>query len=346
VTVGRPYSASWLHAVVRAVDRLPGPTWLAYLAILVVALLFWHLIAWSRGVAGWGALDATHTFWGFLAPALIGIAAYVEKSAAGAFEAFRPGLTLGPAEASSLRHSLVVIPAEPALALTAVAAAVTVVDMVVNAETPNYSGLNVATAVATFAGQAFYIAILLQLLYRTVRQARLVSRTLDRHVVIDIFRPGPLHAFASLTARPGAALTLVSAASLPFVPFGTTTEEIVAALPYVTVPPAVAVLAFVIPLTGAHGRLVEQKEQLKAEADERLRGLLEKINRGIDREDVSRADGLNKMLASLLAQRDVLARLPTWPWSLGTLRGFISAILLPLTLFVLQQVLSRLLAQA
>ncbi len=52
--------------------------------------------------------------------------------------------------------------------------------------------------------------------------------------------------------------------------------------------------------------------------------------------------GLNKALGTMLQQRDVVARLPTWPWSAGTLRAFVTAILLPLGLFIVQRVLSQL----
>ena len=39
-------------------------------------------------------------------------------------------------------------------------------------------------------------------------------------------------------------------------------------------------------------------------------------------------------------QRDLIARVPTWPWSIGVLTGFMSAILLPIALFLIQRVLS------
>ena len=61
----------------------------------------------------------------------------------------------------------------------------------------------------------------------------------------------------------------------------------------------------------------------------------------MDADDLSRADGLNKAQASLLQQREVIARLSTWPWSIATLRAFISAILLPLALFLIQRVLAQ-----
>jgi hypothetical protein len=102
-----------------------------------------------------------------------------------------------------------------------------------------------------------------------------------------------------------------------------------------------AVFVFVYPLLGLHGRLVAEKEHLQGESEERLKGVLAELNRDVDSGELGRADALNKTLASLLQQRDVLARLPTWPWSTGTLRGFVTAILLPIALFAVQRLLGQ-----
>jgi len=61
----------------------------------------------------------------------------------------------------------------------------------------------------------------------------------------------------------------------------------------------------------------------------------------VDAVDLARGDALNKTLGSLLQQREVLAKLPTWPWSSGTVRGFVSVILLPLVLFMVQRFLGQ-----
>ncbi len=89
-----------------------------------------------------------------------------------------------------------------------------------------------------------------------------------------------------------------------------------------------------------HARLVEEKERLQFVAEERLKAILAELARDVDAVDLARADGLNKTLGSLLQQRELLAKLPTWPWSPGTLRGFVTVILLPIVLFVAQRYLA------
>jgi hypothetical protein len=61
----------------------------------------------------------------------------------------------------------------------------------------------------------------------------------------------------------------------------------------------------------------------------------------VDADDLARMDGLNKALASLVVERDLLARLPTWPWQPGTLGAFATAIVLPVALFLVTRALER-----
>ncbi len=338
-----PYAPGWLHVLVTWIDRLPGPTWTAYLAILVSATLAMHLARWSQGTSPVGSFDVVTTYWGFLTAATVWVAAYLERTAAKAFDAFRPALTTSETESERLRYELIVVPAGPSIVITVLAAILNAAQFVFVPEAAGNQGLPGPALAVVFVISWFNTAILFQLLYRLVRQMRLVRRTLEKSVVVDLFLPGPLNAFALLTSRPGAVLTLLVASSAVIVPLPTEPDAVLVGwAPYLIVPPIIAVIAFLIPLTGVHERLVAQKEHLQGEAEERLRGVLAGLNREVDAGDLGRADQLNKTLASLLLQRDFLAKLPTWPWSVATLRSFVSAILLPIALFLAQQVLGRL----
>jgi hypothetical protein len=189
--------------------------------------------------------------------------------------------------------------------------------------------------------EAFFTAIVLVLICQAVRQLRLVGRILDRVTRIDLFHPRPLYAFSRLTGGIGIALILVVVLGFVLAPSSTQAANLYYALWYVGFVGS-GVVVFVVPLLGLHGRLVDEKERLQAESDDRLKGVLAELNRDVDSLDLGRADALNKTLGSVLQQREVLARLPTWPWSTTTLRAFVSAILLPLALFLVQRVLGQL----
>jgi hypothetical protein len=47
------------------------------------------------------------------------------------------------------------------------------------------------------------------------------------------------------------------------------------------------------------------------------------------------------MLLSLIAERELLEKTPTWPWEPGTPVAVITALLLPVGLFLIQRMLER-----
>jgi hypothetical protein len=275
--------------------------------------------------------------------AQLAAAGYVRRVAGSAFDAFRPALRLPEPELAVLRHRLVVIPAGPAFAAAAAGIALAAASLAINPAATTSAPLTGTLLAGAFVLQGWLSAVMFVLFLQLLRQIREIRGLLARAAVVDVFRPGPLHAFARVTSVTGSLLVLFIASSFLVIPLPTEPGTLLVAwLPYLVVPPVLAVGAFVLPLYGMHGRLVDEKERLQGAAEERLQGLFADINRDVDARDVTRADGLSKTLASMLQQRDVLAKLPTWPWSAGTLRGFVTAILLPVVVFLIQVLVSRL----
>lgn len=337
-----PRGAGWLHLLVRWLDRLPGSIWLAYLLIGVAELLTFQLIFWTSGRSSVGTFDRVNVFWGLLTPAILWIARYLERVASRAVADARPALRMSDAEVASVERELTSAPTRGSAIVAIGAIAFTAARYVGNPVEAGVHGVAAPLAAAAFAWEIVNVAILAVILYQLLRQMRVVRRTLEQSAVVDLFLPGPLSAFARLTARAAMAIVLIASASLLFVPVpGDPGQFIYSAGPYVVLPTLLALIAFVVPLYGFHERLAAEKERLQGQAEARLKGLLAEINHDVDGRELERADALNKTLSSVLAQREVLAKLPTWPWSAGTFRGFVTAILLPLAIFVTQQVLVR-----
>jgi hypothetical protein len=336
------YTPSWLHRLVDLIERLPGPTWAAYVVIAVVSIVVVHTQVWSTGVLPIGSLDPVNVYYGVLPVALIWAAGYLETVAAGAFDSFRPSLTLGQDEVDRLRHELTVMPSRPSLILTIAAMVITVLSYVADPVSSGIIGVPAPALLGRYVLESFNTAVILLLIYQLLRQMRDVRRTLARSTVVDLFQPSPLYAFSKLTSRAGIVIVAVVASSVLFVPLPAMTDTLLVTwVPFLVIPPLIAAIAFLLPLYGMHGRLVAEKDGLQAAAEDRLKGLLSEINQDVDARDLRRADGLNKALASMLQQRDVLAKLPTWPWSAGTLRAFVTAIFLPIALFLIQRLLSQ-----
>ncbi len=107
---------------------------------------------------------------------------------------------------------------------------------------------------------------------------------------------------------------------------------------------ALAVACFVVPLYGMHARIATEKARRLEEANRRLDRLLAELDRRTDLMDLAEADAFNKQLASVTTQRQVVSAVPTWPWQAETLRWFVTAIVLPVALWLIYRFLERQLA--
>jgi len=105
----------------------------------------------------------------------------------------------------------------------------------------------------------------------------------------------------------------------------------------------IALVVFVWPLWSAHRLLGEAKEQGLTRVASRKESARRQLHEAVDGGQLDRVDPLNKVLGALEAENAELARVATWPWAPGTLRGLLGAVLLPVVLWLIQFGLGRLL---
>ena len=120
------------------------------------------------------------------------------------------------------------------------------------------------------------------------------------------------------------------------------TFENIALIALTSVASFIAVVCFVIPLQGMHNRIAAEKKRLRAEANARLEATIQQQYHHVDLQDLAEAEPLNRQLASLVTTREIIDKIPTWPWEPKTLTGFISALLFPLVVRSIIEVISRL----
>jgi len=68
---------------------------------------------------------------------------------------------------------------------------------------------------------------------------------------------------------------------------------------------------------------------------------LASLHRCLDDNALVEVAQLNSAIVGLNAERDILAKIPTWPWRAGMFTGFLSIAVLPIVLFLLQFLLAR-----
>jgi uncharacterized membrane protein (UPF0136 family) len=177
--------------------------------------------------------------------------------------------------------------------------------------------------------------------YHTIRQLRLVSQTVAKVSTFNLFRLDPVYAFSRLTARTGVVwILLVSITPMLFPSRLNPIPMIVLSLFQI----ALALAAFVLPLWSVHKRLVTEKRSLLADISSRVEAASRRLHRHLDEDDLTRIGDVKDAFAALAAERDVVDKIPTWPWRAGTLGGILSALALPIVLFLIQRILQRWLA--
>ncbi len=323
-----------LDRLLLAVDRLPGPAWVTYLLLGLALALVGHVVVIALSVGRPLVL-----YLDVAMPALIfawfaWLVHALNVVARRTFDEFRPALGQPQAE-EGYRHALTTIDDRWAVVAAIVANVVVSIAYYIGVRPFRE---NVVPGVELGAAPLWGLtaAALGVVVWHTIRQLRLVSHLSAVARNVDIFKPQPINAFARLTAV--GALGLI-AFVVAFVLYSPSQP-----LPYViqeVVVLAIAAASFVLPLRVMHGRLAADKARLESASQERVKQMLERIHASVDADDLGRAEQQREALSALLAERDVLARLHTWPWSVSTFRGFASALLLPILLIVMSQVIER-----
>jgi len=335
--VRAPYRSSWLDAILRFVDRVPGGPWSFYPAYAIAVVLLLHVQVWLTGTIPSGTFDPTQITHAFYLVYPLVLLDYLRRAAAAAWHEFRPAVEVSGAEAARLLYELSHAPARAGVVVAATAALVVALSSGAPASgIPGLSG--VALAIGLFAIWAA-VALVLMLVYEISRMLRFVRRTLDRVTRVNLFQPEALYSFSRLTLRASIGVIAIATFQIVVVPASVNARiETVAWLGMIL---AAGAAAFVLPLSGIHGRIVAEKRALQAAASERIVATIDRLHASVDTDDGSADDHLSKRFASLVQERDLLARLPTWPWDQGTARTFASAIALPILIWLLTRLLGR-----
>jgi len=336
------YKPSWIDRVITTVERLPMPYWLVYLALFAAEVAVFHVVSW---VDGWVPPFQFERFtmlfplwlWGPLAAIT-----YLDAVALAAVREFRPLLEADDEGMRDLEYAFTTMPSRPVIISGLLWSAIYAVlcYVLVPGWIELYSigplATNVAVAVGLlsfFTGSTIY--------YHTIRQLRLVSQTVAKVSTFNLFRLDPVYAFSRLTARTGVAwILLVSITPTLFPSRLNPIPMILLSLFQI----ALAFAAFVFPLWSVHKRLVAEKRSLLADISSRVEAAIQRLHRHLDENELTRIGGVRDAFAALTAERDVVDKIPTWPWRAGTLGGVLSALALPIALLVIQFALQRWLA--
>jgi len=335
----KSYPPSFVDRLMGFVHGLPVPYLLTYFLLFVLDSALFHIVAWADG---WLppyqfsrlALMFPMWLWGPLA-----IMTYLNSVSLEALTNFRPLLDMTDGALARLKYEFTIMPARAVIISSVVWTIVYIVftALALQAMYAAYAFGRLAEVsiifrgwISFFIGSAFY--------YHTIRQLRLVNRTVRMVKQFDLFQLEPVYAFSALTSRTAVAWVILISLTLLTAPIQAAPFPTLALL---VVQLVLGIAAFVLPLRIVNSRLVGEKRRLLAELDLRVKGTLASLHRCFDDNTLAEVAQLNSAIVGLNAERDILTKIPTWPWRAGMLTGFLSIVVLPIMLFILQLVLAR-----
>ena len=335
----KPYPPSFLDRFMDFVQRQRVPYWLTYLCFLVVEVALLHILAWADGwmpIFTFNPIMAVFPIWLWI-PMIV--MTYVDSVALDALNSFRPLLKIEDDDLNRLKYEFTTMPPRGVF--------LSGLFWGINYLLLTYLGYQVfyvAYGLDAFFGSVTFIVGLIAYLtgsaiyYHSLRQLSLINRTVRMAKHLNLFRLDPVYAFSRVTSLIGISWMLMLTLTLLTLPVRLATGLGVAIM---AVQILLAIAAFVLPLWFVHRRLESEKLKLVAEHNLRVESTIRLLHDSLDNQKLENSSHFSDALASLKAERDVLDDIPTWPWRAGTLTGFLSAIVLPIIIFLIQFVVEK-----
>jgi hypothetical protein len=336
-----PYPPSWVDRLTDWVEKLPLPAWLVYLIPAMGLFALIAVVEWWDNTDPIGpflplyALPPVVTAYGLM------LLQYLDHAAVRALDVARPVLDVDDEQYRRLRYEISTMP--PRATLIATVAGMLFAFAVLLA-LPTWLKEQTQTFSSEPASAVEYVVFLLlwavwgPLTYHTVRQLRLVNRIYTEYTRIDVFNLDPLYSFSWLTARTALGWVIVPYMFLVLVP-GIINNAVTFGMFLFNV--LLGAAAFVLPLLGAH-RLIEMaKKDRQREANARFDALSVELHRRTDRGEFDGMAGLNEAMEAVQRERDVLEKIPAWPWRGETINVLSTALLLPAVLWFITRILER-----
>jgi hypothetical protein len=337
------FAPSFLDKFMNFVEKLPAPYWLTYFVLFLVQSAIMHLLAW---INGWLPAYTSNSIL-FLFPIWqwmpLAIMTYSNSVSRQAVSKFSPLLDVEEIEIERLKVEFSTMPSRGVI-LSGVLWGILYVILIYATFDTFVTSYGLSPFLATVVQLEGLIAYLTgsAIYYHSFRQLSLVNRTVKKVKQFNMFQLDPVYAFSRVTSFIGVSwMIMLSLTLLTFpIQFISGLALLILGLQVI-----LAVAAFALPLWFVHLRLESEKLDLLAILNQQFESTSAKLHSCLNNNDMGPVTQLKDALLGLSAERDVLDEMSTWPWSTGTLTGFLSTTILPIGVYLVQLAIQALLGQ-
>ena len=325
-------NTAWIDLLLLRLDALRLPAWIFYLALLLTIGLM-DLFGFGPN-SEYSLYD--HFFAAFVTVWFLALIHILQRLANSTFTQFSPSFAVSKSKIENYRQSFLFAPAwigwlTLALGLSTFGTQLSAGLQVGFLETANVPILVLIAGFLAFVGTS---ALTLYFMINSVRRLLLIISFHKQIKQVDIFNLESLRAFSRYTSTTSIAILLTILVNQPFI---VDTEGIIFFAIFILV----GVAVFITPLIGLRNLITIERDQQLTEIMSDITNISKKVRQAIRNNEEDRLGKLKNGTDVLLTQRDELAKIKTWPWKSGTIRGFSTAFLLPIFLWLVTRILER-----
>ena len=336
------YSPGWVNHLNAWLARMPGSNWLYYFGLWLVLFLIPSIVYWVEGVLPSGSFLPVQGFIPGVIAFFLAMFHYLDGRAGASLAAMRPALKASDEDYQELEYRLTNLPA----GLTLIASVIMLVIIFLTelmTEPYRIEMLNLSPVSTNLFRIIYFLGwwVLGAFLYHAVHQLRLINRIYTQHTRINLFRMKPLYAFSNLSALTAGSIAMVLYGWMAVAPGVSLADPITFIVTFMVL--LIAVVIFIWPQLGIHNLQVAEKDRLLEEANQRFEAIIGELHRRVDAGELDQMNDLRVTMTNLEMELNALKRIHTWPWQPETVRWLITALVLPLGLWLIQSVLQRVL---
>jgi hypothetical protein len=331
------YSPRWLSWFFQRLNALPVPFWVISIVIILGLAAARHWVAWESGLLPQGSISAFLVLNPVYSVSFILVWQYLDRRGEQAILAFysKKGGNKA-AKKHAVREFLSLAPL-PALLVFAFGVIF------------GYGGFVEATLVdpqaaqvwpaVSILGYCLSTGFLVLLIYRLLNQIRMMRRLLAG-TEADIFNPQRVYALSSYGST--FAVVFFLAYTFPTLLLSNLLVSPGALVSLYAVGVSL-IVAFFVPLTAINKRMRENKDQLLNEIGNDLKGVQAKVHKAVAAGKFGEVDKMRGTLSALREEREMIQKIPTWPWQPETLRNLLTPFLIPVIVFLVTRYLGTIL---
>jgi hypothetical protein len=337
----RTYPPSWVDHLTGWVARRKWQSWYFYFGLWLVLVAIQLAVLWVEGIYPVGRIFPAQLFIPAMIALFLGMIHFLDRGAEAALETLRPALTATDEEYDQLRYQLTTMPSWPTiLASLATIAVILLIGLFTGEGESSIEVLAASPIAMNLLSAAYYIGwwVFGAFLYHTFHQLTVINSLYADYTRVNLFAMSPLYAFSSVTALTAAILAISTYGWTTLNPDNLSDPISIVLVALITL---FALTVFAWPLLGTRRILARDKAQWLDQVSLRYEVIYLELHQRIDQAKFDEIEELAKVISVLDTELDTLRDISTWPWQPDTLRYLMTALLLPLLLWIIQYVLQQ-----